>query len=213
MSLPVPDTNIIVDDSKKLIFAFQKPNILAFLSGILNEHQQLENIITDPILGYLFLIQLANAQTDTLNKYGKIVDFPRSGLSDNEYRIFILIKIAVDSSNSTGDTILNILQLASIGPVAVRDFDNFGFGSAVDIQGGYTLYPLAYINLLPITRGGGIYATYRYWTWLPAPAPNATTSLGLFVLDDSVGRNVGAAGFKDSVSGLYNNALASTAVV
>ncbi len=212
MALPIHDDNIVRDGQARLIFAFQKPNILAFLGAILDEDQQLENAITDPNTGYLNLIQLANAQTDTLNKYGKIVDYPRGFFNNNEYRVFINIKIAVDSSNASGDAILNILQLAAFGPFAVRDFDNYGFGSFVDIQGGYTPYALAYINLLPKARGGGVAGDFRYWTWNPV-VPNSGTSLGLFTFGSTIGTVANATGFKDAVSGTFNNALASVALV
>ncbi len=207
--LPVPNTNIVQEMSGLLISAFQKSNILAVLQGQLQQHQQFEDVVTDPSTGYLHLIQLANAAGDTLDKYGKIVNWPRGGLVDDEYRIFIGIKIAVDSSDTTGDALLNILQLGSNGPYAVRDWDNFGYGAALDIQSGYTPFALAYLTLLELARGGGVYTTYRYWTWSPAAAPNHTTSLGLLVLGSTVGSVATATGFKDTVSGTYNNALAS----
>lgn len=207
MSLPVPDTNIVYNALNTLIPAFQKPNIQAVLAGPLQVKQKTENAITDPATGYLYKIQLANAETDALNKYGKIVNYPRGSLSNDEYRIFIQIKIAVDSSDSTGDMMLNILALATDGPNFVLDMDNYGFGSAWRIVGGYTAFPQAYIALLPAARGGGVYATFVYWTW---PVNLNAKDPGLFYFASP---DVFGPGFKDGVSMIPTNGLASGAIV
>ena len=89
MALPTSNTSIVQTGKVLLIQAFQKPNIQAFLSAHLDELQQIEAAVTDPIVGYLQLIQLANAGTETLDLYGKIVDYPRGALDNDNYRVFV----------------------------------------------------------------------------------------------------------------------------
>ena len=149
---------------------------------------------------------MANAGTDTLNKYGNIVNYPRGALSNDEYRALILVKIAVDDSTADGNSLLNIVQAVGAGPYHAWDLDNFGFGAALDLQSGYTPFALGLILLLPHARGGGNYVTLRYWTW-------SVATYGLWVLGDSTGSPVGATGLGDAVSSTLFNALAAVAVV
>ena len=201
---------IVADGLAKLSPAFRKPVTQAILAGIEGHKQAFEDAIAGPS-GYIAKLPLSVAVGDTLDKYGKIVDYPRGALGDDDYRSFIQVKIAVNRSNDTGDALLGIVSLVSAGPYAVRDFDR---PTALDVQAGHTPFALGLIGLLPKARNGGTYATLRYWPWAPT-VPNVGTSVGLFVPcwkagDTSVPN---ATGFVDLISGNFNNPLAAVAKI
>ena len=210
MPLPVQHTNMAQEGIGKLIPYFQKPVISAFLGCMLDQFSQFENAMLNPTTGYLFLVQLANAGTDTLNKYGKIVNYPRGALDNNDYRTFIGIKIMVDGSDGSFPTLIEILNVACSGPIVVSNLDNWGYNAALDLQGGYVALPLAYIGLLPAARNEGVYTMFRYWTWTDTPvfAWGDSTSTVSFTGPATIDTFFG-----DSVSGSPGVGFASCAIV
>lgn len=109
MSTPVIDNNDVQEAIDLLTSMFKgQPNIEGILKSIVAEIQTFENAV----FVYLAGIQLVNAVGDALDKYGKIVDEPRNGRLDPEYRQGILIRIAVNDSQGKAEDLLNIAALA-----------------------------------------------------------------------------------------------------
>src|SRR5690554_5708427 len=85
-----------------------KPRLAACLESSLVQVQEAENAIFDVIdaTGYC-------ATGDRLAKWGKLVCQENPGLTDDNYRILILARIAVNKSNARPDEIVNIMELVA----------------------------------------------------------------------------------------------------
>jgi hypothetical protein len=86
-----------------------KPRIEAFLTSFLEQTQELEDAIFQ-----LIDSNLSNATGDMLRKFGKIVGQTNPGLNDNNYRVLIRARIAVNRSNGYPDELINILKLVAL---------------------------------------------------------------------------------------------------
>lgn len=85
-----------------------QPRLTGLMTALVNQIQNLENA--------LFVIdaqrQIYNGQAigEQLDNLGTLIGLKRNGLSDSEYLILLLGTIAEDNSDTTQDTLLNIVQ-------------------------------------------------------------------------------------------------------
>lgn len=91
-----------------LITQYQdKPRLAALLGAFLDEAQLLEDATWEVILGRL-IDDAVGAQLVTL---GRLVGQEPIGADDDEFRLYIKARIAVNSSDGTGDDVMNVAAL------------------------------------------------------------------------------------------------------
>jgi hypothetical protein len=91
------------------------PRLQAFIEVLLTQVQELEDE-ANAVLS----TSLDNSEGDALDQYGALVGEPRDGLSDEEYRKFILVRIRANRSNGNPEVIAGILADLSGGAVKYR---------------------------------------------------------------------------------------------
>lgn len=85
----------------------EKPRIEGFLRAFVDPFQPLEAALIDLIINR-WVYTAVGAQLDVL---GVIVDEPRGGRMDQEYRIAIIAKIAINNSKGTPEEVISIFGL------------------------------------------------------------------------------------------------------
>lgn len=107
-----------------------KPRIEAFLTSFLIQTQELEDATFQ-----LIDSTLDNATGDMLAKFGKIVGQTNPGLNDDNYRVLIRARIAVNRSHGYPDELINILKLVALSTGETPANITFREGHS-----GYALY-------------------------------------------------------------------------
>lgn len=97
-----------------------KPRLVAYLSILLAELQELEGVFNDIKLSRM----IATATGYSLDIVGSIVDEPRGGKSDDDYRAAIQFKCFVNSSQCTPNYLLGVLR-GSVGSEFVRVLEKY----------------------------------------------------------------------------------------
>lgn len=102
-------TTHVQDALGRLLQQYQgKPGIAALLSAIVEQIQQLENGMFPIDQGrQIFNGSAVGAQLDGL---GQLIGLSRNGLTDAQYLVLLLGTIAEDNSDTTAETLLNIVQ-------------------------------------------------------------------------------------------------------
>lgn len=112
---PVQITNYVARGKARLIEQYKnKPRVEAVLESGLIQVQALEDAAFQVINADIF-----TATGDALAKWGKIVGQENPGLPDDDYRVLILTRIAVNRSNGHPDELIRIVQL--IGELFAED--------------------------------------------------------------------------------------------
>lgn len=109
MAAPALDTSVDMVKAAlaRLPTQFQsKPRIAAIVSSIVAPLQTVRNTLQAIYLQRV----LANATGVQLDLLGKLVALARAGLSDDDYRVRISVKILVDRSNGTMPSIIKIAR-------------------------------------------------------------------------------------------------------
>lgn len=94
-----------------------QPRIEAMISSFVEQIQDIENAMFDLDAGR----QIANAVGAQLDGIGEIVGFPRNGLDDMTYLVFLYGKIGENTSDTTKDKIINIALLVFISNFVLMD--------------------------------------------------------------------------------------------
>ena len=98
--------NTLSDGLALLLTTFQQPNIINMLSVLLGPIQDLEDTFYDLAVER----RLDTAIGAQLDVYGIIVGASRRGLSDDDYRVYLQVRIQANRSNGQGDVILAVVQ-------------------------------------------------------------------------------------------------------
>lgn len=98
-----------VEDAKALVLGAYKgkPRFEALLSSYIKECQKLEDAIWSVILGRM----IENAVGVQLDVIGKLVGEQRKGREDDDYRIWITVRIRINRSHGRPKDLLEILRL------------------------------------------------------------------------------------------------------
>lgn len=117
-------TDHVSEGLSRVISRYRRhPKYMHFLTGILNQVQELENVIT-PMIEAFYLI---NATHWVLDQWGIKVGLPRTTLgeiSDDDYRVRIYGKIAENISHGTEYDLFNILGAMGQTQVKIWDVTN-----------------------------------------------------------------------------------------
>ena len=152
----------IAQTTRDLLAQFAgQPNMEAIMASYGVQFQELEDMFWD-----LYLLQaLANAEGEQLNQLGIIVDEPRSGKDDDNYRAAIYGRIALNRSHGrTEDIILAMTglqddrwQLREIGDATL-------IMRLLDVIDPL-IDPTTFNDALQRIKGGGVEAVFQYNTY------------------------------------------------
>jgi len=147
----------------------QRPRMAAWLTSYLDQVQEIENALWDVLIAR-GIDQATDAQLDIL---GAIVNQPRRGLTDDDYRTFIRARIAVNRSNGRPDDLIEILQLITIdlpeSIIVYQDRPEAGIFIQIASDIG-TLVPAHIIELLNDARPAGVELQFSYLLGLSSEA-------------------------------------------
>ena len=135
-----------------------KPNIASLLQVISTLAQDIENVGFTLQDGF----KLSQAIGTQLDVIGKILGEPRSGRSDDEYRIALNLKIAINTSSGTPESIINVVasvtnsvsvQLLEAYPAKIQLFYD---GAVVIVGAGDIIKQITPAGVeITITTSGG----------------------------------------------------------
>jgi hypothetical protein len=154
-----------------------RPNFVALITTFVTQIQNLENAIFSIDYGR----SIAGAVGVQLDLLGTIVDEARNGLSDTEYRLFLLGKIGENSSNATADNVSQVLANL-LGSNQVQEQDLYPAG--VGLLGAGSLDP-SLINLVYSLVQGSLAAGVRLEFLETYDPSQAFAFAGLY--DDALG--------------------------
>lgn len=105
----VQDTTYVPDALAAFYVQFQnKPALQGLLTAYMNRVQEIENAFWQLLMD----CSLDNAVGDALDQLGRILNFLRGILTDDEYRIILKAVVRARQSSGTGDDVLATLLLA-----------------------------------------------------------------------------------------------------
>lgn len=164
--IPTYDPNHATEIVALLTDVFKNATTMkTLLLAVAAKTQELEDALLNPTTGYVFLIQLANAVGDTLDKYGAILRQPRNGMNDATYRVVLQLILRVLRSNGLAEDIIGVAALA--GPVA-QYLEYYPAAFLLEQWNvGVILAPNVVASFLSQTRDGGVRGVYHYSTWAP----------------------------------------------
>jgi hypothetical protein len=161
--IPAYDPNHATEILALLTEVFKNAtNLRMFLSQIAIETQALEDALLNPQTGYAFLIQLVNAVGDALDKYGDILELPRNGRTDDDYRAALYLQIRVNRSMGLAEDVIQVTALITSGALYM---EGYPAGFNVQVSDLTPSQVLALLLYLPQTRSGGTYGTLTYSDW------------------------------------------------
>lgn len=205
MPVPTVDNNTVAEGAALLTSHYADPVATPVVTGVVNALmlalQESENATWSIINGIqLANLPMAGGPWNVEDQLGALVGAPgRNGMDDADYLAVIKIQIRVNISRGLAEDIIAITKLLVAGGV-YHDWPPAAWEE--DITAGGAADTASVINALVMflaeARSAGTYGTVRY----------ATDGNTLIRWDDTVSRNVGAAGFKDSVGGSFPDELA-----
>jgi len=125
----------------ELLSQFRRPNAEGYVRGICGPVQGLEDSTLDLRADRLIAASVG-AQLDA---WGRVVGEQRSGLSDDDYRRFIIARTIANRSDGEPDSLLRVFALIA-GPATAGEpvrYDMTGFGPAA--------YSLVIVRNAPMT--------------------------------------------------------------
>lgn len=195
MSPPIPEVDeAIVKKGLALLTSHyvDKPNIRGLLTAFLKRVQDLEDTLWSVISSQL----LATPPTgQALDQIGDLVGTKRSGFSDAQFLVFVKMTIRARRSGGRAEDVIQVVALVVAGATYEDFFPAAFFVSTLNITEAFAL-PIG--QGIRMSRAIGTRGVYVWSSW---------DNSQLFFWGDS-GRSAGS-GFKDSVSNVPANGLAS----
>lgn len=152
--LVTPITNYLQQTQALLMQQYKGPTRFnAVLAALVAQVQELETVLFDVNSGRTVFGSIG----EQLDELGSLFNVFRNGLTDDEYRLFILGAIAEDNSDTTIPTILNVVLLL-FRPQRALIFETFPAEIEVDLYViglQENLWPLVY-PMIQASLGGGI---------------------------------------------------------
>jgi hypothetical protein len=128
----------------------QATNLAAFMDAMSSEVQAYE----DAVYPMLALLDIDTQVDDQLDKIGELVNEPRNGASDANYRIAIRAKIGVIVGSGTADEIIQLFDDLT-GSTTIDYLEDYPAGFC--IYGDAASYPSATLQALDDSAVGGVY--------------------------------------------------------
>ncbi len=108
----------------RILVNWDKPRIQALVAALATGQQAREDEQFDLLLS----VAIADATGDLLDKWGEAVGEQRLGLSDNEYRPFVLARMLANTSDGTIDPLIILFRAATQPNVDVLWLSTFPAG-------------------------------------------------------------------------------------
>ncbi len=169
-----------------------KPVIAGIIRSIADEIQRLEDSTWQLING----LMLANAVGDVLDKYGSIVLVPRTGMTDSEYKIAILLKIRVLRSQGLAEDVIQSTSIV-LASFVYAEYAPAGWTvTSFDVSHADIL-----LRLLGKAKAAGTRGNFIFTSWAPGND---------IIWGSTVGTVTAAKGFGDKISGIQRNMMVSS---
>lgn len=158
----------------RLIDKFKrKPGVVGLVTALLDEVQELSDAI---YYAYAFR-QLADAFGAGLDQWGLMFGLRRQGLSDDDYRIHLQVRLLILHGSGTAPELLTIFTLLAPSPRTVSFIARYPAGFEILISTEASLEGDELADILATARGGGIDAQMR-WSSEPLTATFTTEGGG-----------------------------------
>ena len=135
-----------------------KPRLAAVLCALLTPIQELEDAAWQ-LLTERDLDSAVGVQLDVL---GRLVDEPRDGRADDQYRPFIRARILINRSNGLPEEVLTIVRVALGASIEVHLREHFPAAFTVEVVGAIPLTPASLLRLLQQAKAGGVRVLLEY---------------------------------------------------
>lgn len=161
-----PFTTHVQRGLSRLIQKFKsKPNVVGFLTALLQEVQELDNAIYDASVYRL----ISNAYGKTLDLWGALLNYPRASLGDDSYRVRLQVQVLLLRASGTGPDLINVFQLLAPAPNAVRYWPLYPAGFELFVTGPGIPDGDDFAAILQSAKAGGVRGVFR---WSPAADAN-----------------------------------------
>lgn len=134
-----------------------KPRIVAILSAFLRQIQQVENAMFQLVSK----INIDGGDGAVLDLIGSLIGAPRSGATDQEYRIVLRGVVAANKSDGKSGAVLKVLTLLLAGareqPAVIKWEDLYPAGFKLSILSDTTGTPIPrLVELIERAKAGGV---------------------------------------------------------
>lgn len=154
-----------------LISQYQnKPRIAAWLTAYLKQFNEIEQMFQDILTKF----DVDVAVGDQLDLVGKIVGQERAGASDDEYRLYIKVRILINKSKGRGDDV-EAVAAAALGAATFQLIEYFPASFVIDAIDAVPAHADLVASFINQARGAGIGASFQY----------VTTSMSVFQFADA----------------------------
>jgi hypothetical protein len=196
-----------------------KPNIVSFVTAQATPAQSIE----DALQQLLTLRSVYTATGSTLDAIGKLVNQPRNGLVDADYRRYIAARVRANSSDGIPDQLLAICRLVINNDMTSYTYKNIGIAAYEIIAksgatGGAITDAIAAIVIafLSSATAAGVRGVFRYDTDVNDIVfrfmPTCFASVAITAADTTI-TVVSTAGFPDAGSFDAEKGTASADVI
>lgn len=129
---------------------------VANLEAILDAYSAQVQAYEDATYPMLSLLDIDTMVDDQLDKIGELVNEPRAGATDANYRLAIRAKIAVIVGSGTPDEIIELFETLTGSTLASIDFLEM-FPAGFGIYGDAASYPANTLEAIDDSAVGGVY--------------------------------------------------------
>ena len=172
----------------------RKPRIAALVSAFTDQCQELEDVLWD----LLTKRTIDGSEGIQLDNIGKIVGQPRLGLDDEDYRIFLRVRIRLNFSNGTPEDMLAIAGLLGLN---VELDEQYPAAVAIKVNQDLEADPALLLSLFRQGDPVGVLTVLEYLEVNPSLA---------FVFGDSANPSTSTTqGFGDTTDPAIGGSLAS----
>lgn len=155
MAISYKSTHVSEAIGNLITYFRDKPNWMAFVTALCGEIQTIEDVLWDMYNA----LDIDQAEGDQLDNLGVKAGEPRYGRGDDDYRLAIRVRIAVNISRGTPEDIMNVLHLITEDK-SIRITDKFPAGYYATILDALdpTDDPSEWIGYVQDATGAGIEA-------------------------------------------------------
>lgn len=177
-----------------------KPKIEALLRSLVAPYNRIENALWQMVTR---VIPLDSAEGGNLDLWGRILRAPRRGLTDDQYRVRLQVRMLALRSNGKIEEIYAILRAALGDTVSVTIYDAPPATLVVDIGEPLSSDAWTYEDTIVAAKAGGVRLVF-----VTNPAADAE----VFTWDDGSGLDGATLGWGSAVTSTTGGVWASASV-
>lgn len=173
----------------------QAPRIVAFVSALLMEVQELSDALYDLWLAH----QIGSAHGARLDAWGAVVGAARDGRGDDAYRVRIQAQLLLMRGSGTVPELIHIFQVLAPAPRRVDYVSRWPAGQELHIRGAISNEGADLANILQEAKAAGVKSTLH---WLAADPADSFVTLGA-----SSGKGLTLTGSPAGTGGILSRAV------